>query len=119
MIAYRIDLFTYIYQGNSKGPHEDFRRIVEALEANNCLREFHLKARIDNPYLDYSIIIEHLCRNKTLSEVTIDLRGEYKGELPLCVSSTQYFTCLHLGREPCRGSIPSPTECFTSWISPF
>ena len=114
MIAYRTGLFSYVYQFHSKEIQEDFRRIVEVLEANNCLREFHLKNAMDFG----SIIIDHLCRNETLNEVTIESEGECRGELQLCVSSIQYFTCLHLGREPCRGSIPSPTECFPPGLSP-
>ena len=57
------------------------------MEANNYLREFHLMVGINNP--DSSIITEHLCRNETLSEVTIDSNDEYveEGELQFCVSS--------------------------------
>ena len=116
-------MISYIYQTL---PEEDCYRIGEALKANNCLREFHLKEgmmmkmTIGNSYPGLPIIIEHLCRNETLNEVTIDLKSEdkYKGELQLCVSSIQYFTCLHLGREPYRESIPSPTECFPPGLSP-
>ena len=95
------------------------RRIVEALEANNCLREFHLTVGTENP--DSFVIIEHLCRNDTLNEVTIDLEGKYKckGELQLCVSFIQYFTCLHLEQRTRQRKHPLPTGCFPSWIIPF
>ena len=113
-------MFSQIYQVDSEGTPEDYnRRIVEALETNNCLREFHLKAYIDEKlYPHLSIIIEHLCRNESLSEVTIDLYSELVGELQLCVSSIHYLTCLHLEWRK-RGSIPSSTKCFSLLDYPF
>ena len=119
MIAYRIDLYSYIHQDDSNAPQEDCRRVGEALEANSCLREFHLKTWSGNCYPSLSIIIEHLCRNETLNEVTINLRGKYEGELQLCVSSIQYFTCLHLEQRTMQRKHPPPTECYPSWIIPF
>ena len=119
MIAYRIDLYSYIHQDDSNAPLEDCRRIGEALEANNCLREFHLKNRLGHPHPGLSIITEHLCRNETLNEVTIDLEGECEGELQLCVSSIQYFTCLHLEQRTMQGKHPLPNRMFPSWIIPF
>ena len=89
---------------------EDCRRIVEALEANNCLREFHLMDRFGIPFWDFSIILEHLCRNETLNEVTIDSGGVYEGELQLCVSSIQYFTCLHLVQRTMQRKHPLPNR---------
>ena len=64
-------------------------RIFKDLEANTCFREFHLMAGTGKGGPGLSITIEHLCRNETLNEVTIDLRGVYEGELQLCVSSIQ------------------------------
>ena len=91
MMAYRIDLFSQI-QIDSKGLQEDCRRIIEALEAKNCLREFHLKDKGSNFNPGVSIFTELLCRNETLSEVIIDSYSEHvnKGEFQLCVSSIQH-----------------------------
>ena len=71
-----------MYEVNSEELQENCRRIVEALEANKCLREFHIKALGNHPGPpDLSIFIEHYCRNETLSEVTITPSNVGIGEL--------------------------------------
>ena len=119
MIAYRNDLFSYIHQVDIEGLRKDCRRIVEALEANNCLREFQLKDNFNHYHPGLSIITEHLCRNETLNEVTIDLGGDHEGELQLCVSSIQYFTCHHLGQRTMQRKHPLPNRMFSLLDYPF
>ena len=109
-------MISYIYQTL---PEEDCYRIGEALKANNCLREFHLNGRVHHDHPGLSIIIEHLCSNETLNEVTIDLKGGHEGELQLCVSSIQYFTCLHLEQRTMQRKHPLPNRMFSLLIIPF
>ena len=110
-------MISYIYQ-NLIRAQEDCYRIGEALKANNCLRKFHLTSRILSPYPGFSIITEHLCRNETLNEVTIDLGGGHEGELQLCVSSIQYFTSFRAENHAEEAS-PPQQNVFPPGLSPY
>ena len=108
-------MFSYIYQLNSKGIQEDFRRLVEALEANNCLREFHLK----NTIYSISIIIEHLCRNETLIEVTMESwNGEYEGELQLCFFHSIIYIPSFRAENHAEEASPPQQNVFPPGLSP-
>ena len=86
MFAYSIHFFYWIQSNINE---EDCRRIVQALETNNCLREFNLNSFQPGKSC-LPIIAEHLCRNETLNDITIDFYSTsvFEGELQLTYVSS-------------------------------
>ena len=84
ILSYPWPVFLIVIPQMSGGKSERFWKSVgDALEANHCLRSLHVRQislkGFHTPH-ELSVLIEGLCRNERLTELTIitnDLRGIY------------------------------------------